>query len=48
MSSNADIVGTTIVGAEGLLALGILSKAAKMISNDDEPDKPKKKKDSWY
>ena len=54
MSSNADIIGTTLTGVTGLLGVGILAKAARMLDDDTDPeDLPKKKKGmkkekTWY
>lgn len=56
MSSNADIIGTTLTGVTGLLGVKILSNAAKMLDDDTDPeDLPKnhkgnkiKKRDTWY
>lgn len=53
MSSNADIIGTTLTGVTGLLGVKILSNVAKSLDDGIDPeDLPKKskpkKRDTWY
>lgn len=52
MSSNADIIGTTLTGVTGLLGVKLLTKATRMLNDDTDPEdlpkKNKKKRDTWY
>ena len=51
---NSAIIGTTLTGVTGLMGVGLLTKAAKMLNDDTDPeDLPKKKKNmkrekTWY
>lgn len=52
MSDSSNIIGTTLTGVTGLMGIGILAKAARMLDDDTDPDDLPKKKSrkakTWY
>ena len=48
-----EIIGTTLTGVTGLMGIGLLAKATKMLDDDTDPEdlpkkKSSKKRDTWY